>query len=206
MALEKAVLLNTATREVLPVQFNPEEYSLDAGNNFAEFPITGLPAPPVQYVRGTGRTLRIELFFDSSADRSDVRVQTRRVTGLLDQDARLGAPPPLVFSWGGFDFACVLEKVGQRYTHFRSDGTPLRAYLSTTFREYAAATVETALGLFAVPATVRNLIGGETLSGIAGEVLGDPGAWRDLAARNGIDNPRTLDNRRSLVVPPAGGR
>src|SRR5262249_36132596 len=101
MALEKAVILNTATRGGIPVQFNPEEYSLDAGNSFAEFGIVGLPVPPVQYLRGAGRTLRIELFFDSSGDLSDVRVQTHRVTGLLDKDARLGAPPPLVFSWGG---------------------------------------------------------------------------------------------------------
>lgn len=206
MALEKAIILNAVTREVIPVQFNPEEYSLDAGNNFAEFAIVGLPTPPVQYIRGTGRNLRIELFFDSSGDLSDVRNQTRRVTSLLDKNPRLGAPPSLVFSWGGFDFTCVLEKVGQRYTHFRPDGTPMRAYLSTTFREYVAPTVDVGVGLAAVADAVRSLVGGETLSGIAGEVLGNPGAWRDLAAQNGIDNPRTLDGRGSLVVPPAGAR
>ena len=36
MGLEKATLMNTQTREVIPVQFNPEEYALDAGNSFAE--------------------------------------------------------------------------------------------------------------------------------------------------------------------------
>src|SRR5262249_49017556 len=112
MALEKAVLVNTATREVIRVQFNPEEYALDAGNNFAEFALGGRPTPPIQYVRGSGRSLRIELLFDSSGSLGDVRDLTRRVTGLLDKDPRRGAPPPLVFSWGRFDFACVLEKVG----------------------------------------------------------------------------------------------
>src|SRR5262245_22856253 len=146
MPLEKAVILNTVTRAILPVQFNPEEYSLDAGNSFAEFAIAGLPAPPVQYVRGTGRMLKVELFFDTCDDLTDVRLQSRRVTSLLDKDPQTQAPPPLVFSWGGFDFPCVLEKVGQRYTHFRPDGTPLRAYLSTTFREYAVATVEVQTG------------------------------------------------------------
>src|SRR6516165_6858407 len=148
MRLEKAVLLNTATRAVLRVQFNPEEYNLDEGNSFGEFPVVGLPSPPLQYVRGTGRSLRVELFFDTSDDQSDVRDQTRKVTGLLDKDPQLHAPPPLVFSWGGFDFPCVLEKVGQRYTHFRPDGVPLRAYLSTSFREYVTATVQTQAGLF----------------------------------------------------------
>jgi hypothetical protein len=206
MALEKAVLVNTATREVIRVQFNPEEYALDAGNNFAEFAVVGLPTPPIQYVRGSGRSLRIELLFDSSGSLGDVRDLTRRVTGLLDKDPRRGAPPPLVFSWGRFDFACVLEKVGQRFTHFRADGVPLRAYLSTTFREFAAATVDVQSGLFGLPPTVMNLVGGETLSGIAGDVLGDPAAWRALAAQNGITNPRTLDGRRDLVVPPPAPR
>ena len=34
----------------------------------------------------------------------------------------------------------------------------------------------------------------------------DPGAWRELAAQNGIANPRTLDGRRDLVVPPTNRR
>ena len=203
MRLEKAVLLNTVTRAVLRVQFNPEEYSLDAGNSFAEFPVVGLPSPPLQYVRGTGRSLRVELFFDTTDDQSDVSVQTSRITGLLDKDPQLHAPPPLLFSWGGFDFACVLEKVGQRYTHFRPDGTPLRAYLTASFREYVTATVQTEVGLFVLPPTVVNLVGGETLSQVAGQTVGDPGAWRTLADLNNIDNPRKLDGRQSLNAPSA---
>ena len=86
MGLERAALVHLRTRQVIPVGFNPEEYTVEGGSQFAEFAIAGLPVPPVQYVRGTGRTLRVELFFDTTADWSDVRRQSGRVTALSEPD------------------------------------------------------------------------------------------------------------------------
>jgi hypothetical protein len=62
MALEKAIVTNTQTGEQIPVLFNPAEYSLDLGNTFAEIGIPGLRVPPIQYVRGNSRSLKLELF------------------------------------------------------------------------------------------------------------------------------------------------
>src|SRR5690349_5582733 len=125
MALEKAVITNTQTGEQIRVMFNPAEYSLDLGNTFAEIGIPGLRTPPIQYVRGNGRSLKMELFFDTCETRGDVRQETRRVTALLESDPILRAPPILLFSWGGLNFRCVLESVGQRFTMFLEDGTPV---------------------------------------------------------------------------------
>jgi len=58
IAFEKATITNTQTGERIPVMFNPEEYSLDLANTFAEIGIPGLSAPPIQYVRGNLRHLK----------------------------------------------------------------------------------------------------------------------------------------------------
>ena len=97
----------TISGEQLEVMFNPEEYSLDLGNTFAEIAIPGLKTPPIQYVRGNIRTLQMELFFDTYEEKRDVRRETRRITSLLDKDPATKAPPLLLFSWGGLNFKSV---------------------------------------------------------------------------------------------------
>ena len=207
MALEKATLTNLNTNDRIAVMFNPEEYSLDLGNTFAEVGIPGLRTSPIQYVRGNLRTLKMELFFDTYEVRDgDVRSATGQITTLLDNDPRTQAPPILLFSWGGLNFRCVLESVAQRFTMFRDDGTPVRATLNVSFKEYAPVDVEIRQGIFIGPPTVRTIIQGDTISKIAGEVLGDPGAWKRIAALNDIDNPRVLEAGMKLILPGPASR
>jgi len=206
MALEKATITNLNTAETIRVMFNPDEYSFDLGNSFAEVGIPGLPASPIQYVRGNLRTLKMELFFDSYEQQGgDVRAATGPITGLLDNDPKTQAPPILLFSWGGLNFRCVLESVAQRFTMFRDDGTPVRATLTVSFKEYEPVDVEIRQGLFIGPPAVQTIIEGDTLSKIAGQVLGDPGAWKEIARTNDIDNPRELPAGLKVVLPAAPG-
>jgi len=59
----------------------------------------------------------------------------------------------------------------------------------------------------AIEPVVRKVVEGESLSKIAGELLGDPGAWRKIADLNNIDNPLKLEPGLSLLIPrlPHGG-
>lgn len=202
MGLEKATITNLQTNDRVSVMFNPEEYSLDLGNAFAEIAIPGLRTPPIQYVRGNIRNLKMELFFDTFEKKSDVRNEIRKISSLLEKDKKTQAPPILLFSWGHFNFKCVLESAGQRFIMFLQDGTPVRAKLSVSFKEYESIDIEIKSGLFVGPPTVRNILEGENLSAIAGEVLGDPGAWREIAKLNNIDNPRKLVPGMTLILPP----
>ncbi|MBD1903817.1 LysM peptidoglycan-binding domain-containing protein [Trichocoleus sp. DQ-A3] len=202
MALEKATITNLETGNRIPVMFNPEEYSLDLANTFAEIGIPGLKTPPIQYVRGNIRSLKMELLFDTFEKRRDVRNQTQQITSLLDNNPAKQAPPILLFSWGGFNFKCVLESVGQRFTMFREDGTPVRATLSVSFKEYQPVEIEIRKGLFIGPPTIRNIVEGETVSKLAGKFLGNPEAWREIAKLNNIDNPLKLIPGSQVVIPP----
>jgi hypothetical protein len=206
MSLEKATITRLRTNEQISVMFNPAEYTFDLANNFAEIAIPGLRTPPVQYVRGNARTLKMELFFDSFEAHADVRAATQQITALLDPDGPTQAPPILLFTWGGFSLQCILETVSQRFTMFADDGTPVRATLNVSFKEYERVEVEIRGGLFLGPPTVYNVASGETASKVAEVVLGDPAAWRRIADANDIDNPRTLVPGANLVVPPKASK
>jgi nucleoid-associated protein YgaU len=77
----------------------------------------------------------------------------------------------------------------------------VRARLTVAFKEFARLEVQIERGFFVGPPTVRNIVEGETLSKLAHEYLGDPGAWRDIAEANGIDDPINLLPGLRIVIP-----
>lgn len=203
--VNRALIIDTRTGDRVPVMFNPEEYALEQGNEIAEIGVPGLATSPVQYVRGRARMLRMELFYDTYEDGTDVRAYTRRVVGLLDPDPRTHTPPVLMFLMGGFSFECVLVEANQHVTMFLADGTPVRARLTVRFQEYVRLEVETRSGFFAGPPTLHQVTQRDTLPDLAASYLGDARRWREIAEANRIDDPLRLTLGAALVVPPTGG-
>jgi nucleoid-associated protein YgaU len=190
-------------------RFNPTQYTLDASNQLAEIGVPGLRAPVLQFVRGGGRTLSLDLFFDAYEQvdpDGDVTDATEAIYTLLSPAAETGAPPVCVFAWSSRRLQCVLERVSGRFTLFRADGAPVRATLSVTLREYvdAAVVVRRESAVSGGPGGTRVVQQGDTLSAIAQQVYGDAGRWREIATANGIANPRRLQPGTVLVIPPGG--
>lgn len=207
--LEKAIISNTNTGERIDVQFNPEEYTLNRDINYAQAAIPGLSAPLLQFAHGNMRTLEMELLLDTyeahpgNAAGADVREKVRAITGLMDIDPSTHAPPVLLFTWASLSFTCVLARASQKFIMFRPDGVPVRARVQVTFNEFRNADLEAKeVKRETADYTRRHLVAqAETLSGIAGRTYEDPTAWRAIAVRNGIDDPRRLHIGRSLLVP-----
>lgn len=187
--------------EAIRVLFNPNEYRLERSNQFAEVAIPGLQSPPIQFVRGAARTLSMQLFFDTYESGEDVRVYTGKIVALLDVAPELHAPPIVLFNWGQLTFVGVLERASQRFTLFHSDGVPARATVDVTIKECAQEGQQAGLLRSADFVKTHVLHQGETLSGIAGRVYGDPALWRRIAEANRIDDPFDLQPGRVLVVP-----
>lgn len=203
MKLEKATIQKIigGNGDTFQVLFNPNEYRLSAGNQFSEVAIPGLPAPPIQFVRGNARTLSMQLFFDTYEQGSDVREHTGKVIGLMDFDPELHAPPVCLFTWGDLNFLGVLERAEQRFTLFYSNGKPARATIDVTFKEFADRDRQAGKNRsanFDKRYVVRR---GDTLSGIAGSIYGDPGNWRPIAEANGLDDPLSLVSGQVLTIP-----
>lgn len=213
--LEKARVTNTVTQEVAEVLFNPEEYTLNRSNNFAQIGAPGRAAPLLQFVQGEMKTLQMELFFDTYEKNEfgnqvinpaydDVRTLTNKFIHLMDINPTTHAPPVLLFSWGSLHFLCVLATATQRFTMFRSDGAPVRAKLQVTFNEYRNTDLEgKELKTETADYTKIHVVAqGETLAGIANRAYDDPGLWRPIALYNRLSDPRALQPGQKLNIPP----
>jgi len=213
MELEKAEIINTDTNERIQVLFNPEEYTLNQTNNFANVAIPGMRAPILQFVHGNMRTLNMELLFDTfekhtkgariiNNEGSDVRELTNKVTDLLKINPQTHAPPILLFTWGGFSFTCVLASANQRFIMFRGDGIPVRARITVTFNEYvdadALARDPRQTADFTKVHTVKQ---GETLSKIAELYYENAELWRPIAIANDIHNPKDIAGNQRIQIP-----
>jgi hypothetical protein len=204
MSFAKARITVEYSGAAFDVMFNPEEYTLSQDNNFASQAVPGLSSPLLQFVNGNLRSLDMELFFDTYEQQRDVREETQKLLALMAIDAELHAPPILVVSWASLQFRCVLVKASQKYVLFLPDGRPVRARISVSFNEFVDPTAEAQ----AIKRQTSNFsklhvaVLGETLSDIAGRYYDDPTNWRPIAIENGIDDPRSLAEGRSLLIPP----
>ena len=195
---------------VIPVQFNPTEYSLNKSAQIAEIAIPGIDSPILQFIRGQNEKLTLDLFFDTTEAGMgeaavDVRILTHPIYQLVKIQPKTHAPPRIQFVWGpGLSFKAIVESVQQKFELFNPLGIPLRATLSVTFREYKTLEEQIAeMNLQSSDHTKRRLVQrGDTLTRIAAEEYSDPRQWRRIAEHNNITNPRRLVPGTVIGIPP----
>lgn len=211
-SLNKLSIKNLDNGEEFKVLFNPTEYTFEDASKWQEQE-GNRRRPELQYTGGERKRLAMELFYDTYEAKEDVRLYTGKLQQLLvvtTDGGNNGKRPPLVeLSWGqaqsnvGFPFKCVLESLKQQFTLFTSDGMPVRAKVSVSFKEYELPKDEQQKEprRSSYPAQTYTVREGDTLSGIAAAVWNDPAKWRRLAEVNEIPNPRLLEPGQSLIVP-----
>jgi len=192
------------TDDVVSVLFNPTEYSLSKRIEYGDQRVTGMATPVTQFVSGEAEILSMELFFDTSEERTDVRDHTREIRNLLEVDGELHAPPLCRFVWGTLDFKAVLESADTQFTMFLPEGIPVRARMDVTFREHKTPEEQATerKRKSADKTTVRRVTAGDSLWSIAAEEYDDSGEWRRIADANDVENPRELAGGTELVIPP----
>lgn len=197
---------------VIPVQFNPPEYTIGKAAQIAEIAIPGIDAPILQFVRGQTRTLALELFFDTTRLGStatkvvDVRLLTDPIALLGRIQPRTHAPPRITFIWGlGLSFRAIVDNVQQKFTLFNPAGIPVRATLTVGFKEYK--TLEEQLKELNLQSAdhskLRVVRERDTLARIAFEEYGDAAMWRLIADHNRhlLTDLRRLQPGMQLAIP-----
>lgn len=196
--------------EHMQVLFNPSEYSIESSNNFTWETIPGLTMPIGQFKSGNSSTLSMELFFDTyeifngqGRNPEDVRAYTSKITGLLEVESDLHAPPVCKFVWGSLEFVGIIEKVSQKFTMFLETGIPVRAKLSVTFKSWKSKKDQVKdKPQHSADRTKHQMLNqGEQLWMVAAQQYDDPTRWREIAKANGIDNPRVPPTGTRIVVP-----
>jgi nucleoid-associated protein YgaU len=203
--------------KVIGVLFNPTEYSFERTNSYKATAVPGLGSPLLQFVNGEADTLSMELFLDDYTDpKGPTSLQqkendplAKRLTDLsklllIDRD--LHAPPPVRFNWGPMEFFAVIEKLGRKVTMFHPDGSPARATLSVSFKEYRTLRqqLEDPRRESADKSKRRVVVGRERLWFIAAREYDDPSEWIRIAAANDLDDPRDIAPGDWLLLPPIG--
>jgi hypothetical protein len=211
--------LETVEGEKLTVKFkfNPKEYTVSKSNTWNTADANrGSDTPPLHFGGGQPKQLKVQLFFDTYVEGTDVRPEyTEKLFKMMEINAKLpegstnkttGSPPKLKFSWGTvWSFFCYLESLSVQYTLFLADGTPVRATADLGLKQ--------AVDEKAQPGT-NPTSGGEggehvwqvqpqdRLDLIAFHEYGDAKRWRVIAEANGISNPLKIKPGQRLIIPP----
>jgi nucleoid-associated protein YgaU len=171
-------------------------------------------APDLSYLGTDDGELTVDILLhaDGEAAGRDVRAATDDLLALLDPTVALTGraqrrPPTVQFVWGAFSsFVAVCHSVDVTTALFDADGTPLRAVVKLSLRQFAAE-----IGHGPAPpqnpttratATRRShtVVPGDSLQSIAYAQLGDPQRWREVAELNRIDDPTRLRPGQQLIV------
>ena len=204
MALEKAVIVNLDTNDEIEVLFNPKEYIIEKRTPWKEQVTAGLDSPPVEFTIGERKRLSMELFFDTSEEKTDIREHTDLIDELMLVNSDTHRPPLLMFTWGNLRFKCVLEDMVQRFTMFMNDGTPVRAIIKVMFKEYATAEEQIENKPRHSSDHTKQMVmrEGDTLASISAREYEDPGKWREIADANDIEDPMHVKPGTVVKLPP----
>jgi len=211
VGLEKAtidVLDGSKAGNKITVLFNPSEYSIERANTFKANAIPGLSGPLLHFINGEADVLSMELFLDDFTDRlpsgKSVKDRLDEIANLLEIDGDLHAPPHVRFVWGKLTFKAILEKLSRKITLFQPDGTPARATLNVSFKEYKTLPelVNEPRRQSSDKTKRRVIVGSDTLWLVAAREYGDPAEWRRIADYNDLDDPRDIQAGDTVTVPP----
>lgn len=189
----------------IEVMFNPKEYTITKATPWKHHDIQGLDAPTLEFTSGEPYRCQFELFFDRYEEGKSVREITDQIEKLTLVNGELHRPPVALLTWGtGLSFKCILESFSLRFTLFLEDGTPVRAVMNTTWKEFSPPDAQLqGTPRHSADHTKRRIVKqGDTLSWIAGKEYDDPAKWRMIADANGIDDPLNLAPGTELIIPP----
>jgi hypothetical protein len=199
-------------KEAILALFNPNELSLNRSVGWQSQKAAQRDTPELQFTTSEPRSLTINLLFDTydtpELPKADVRQKyTDKVVALttVEKHGDKHRPPVCRLEWGNFGqvFQGVLEKLDQKFTMFMGDGTPVRATVTCTFKEWRTNSEDQKRGnrKSSDITKMKILRRGDTLSSIAAEEYLDPAKWRPIALANGIEDPLRVTPGRALVVP-----
>jgi hypothetical protein len=200
--IQKLDQSGAASGPIISAQFNPTTMQYTINNSAAQGSGRGRSRAVDE---STGK-LTMDLIYDTTHSGDDVRNETQKIALLMKPEGRRGTPIVEV-TWGNFKFKGALDQYRETLDFFSSEGMPLRASLSLGFSTVTEQNrtpdkvFEFASNRTGAPDTTSFQATSEaftyevpTFQGMstteAASAMGNPGAGNDLAAQNGIEDPR----------------
>ncbi len=201
--VSKATIIDLdRSSEKIEVMFNPEDYEIITSALYSE------KDNNLQYNRSELEDFTVSLFFDSYVEGTDIRDQTSKIAKLAIPTVagtNTKRPPICMFSWGGFSYRGLVNKIQQKFTLFLPSGIPVRAELQVTFTSWLTDKDESAYSGKEACVKYWDVKAGDRLDLIANQALNNPSHWRLIADQNRIINPLTFpqeaDIGKRLIIP-----
>ncbi|WCB93493.1 hypothetical protein DSM104299_02206 [Baekduia alba] len=212
----RAYLLKEGGKRIM-CWFNPSTLSLTRASNWSAGQTTTQATPDLAYAGGAAETLQLNLLLhadDSMKGRSgaQVRAGIDTIFSLLDPSVEVPKrtqkrPPTVQFVWGQYvSFVAVAQSVAVTQELFDPDGTPLRATIAVTLKQFRPdpgqgpspgqnPTTRATKGRRS-----HTIAPGDSLASIAWHHFRDPTRWKEIAEANAIDDPTRLTPGDQLLI------
>lgn len=113
-------------------------------------------------------------------------------------------PPFVKLTWAGETFRCRLQSLNITYKLFQPDGTPLRAAIKCSFKEYIPNNENAAVTLATSPdlTHIRTVKDGDSLPLMCHNIYGNESLYLQVASVNNLVDFRNLKAGQQLFFPP----
>lgn len=213
---EKLSILSFISSETLQIgvpvfmyeaMFNPETFSIDTQINYCTEESPGSTSSPAKFRNIQPSTFSLDFLIDgtgASGDKREVLKDITKFKACVGYFGKIHRPSYLVISWGLFVYHCVLTSYSINYKLFRQNGTPLRAVISASFKEFRPKQLEALINLKSSPDLTHyhQIKEGDKLFMISQDTYESPQYNVQLAEFNDLDTIRKIKRGNNLVMPP----
>jgi len=188
------------------VQYNPKELKFTRAINWQKLDKVGSEKVPMEFQAGEPNALTMELFFDTTVEDAVTDVRTMWIDGLLQWttpevgpsgNRKKDRPYAVTFTWKDFTMKGVIDKLDVTYLMFAADGTPVRAKVALSMKEWndeyswagtkgKANTLDELTGVTTQTLQIVVTAPGDTAASVASANDVDV---RDVCEANNIDDP-----------------
>lgn len=210
--LDKALLAQPAG--TFTAYFNPESYSVSYGIEYADEKAANATGNQANFKNTVANTYSFELVVDGTGlggitpANPVILPVKQRVDNFLavvyDYNGEAHRPHYLKLVWGNLTAKVVLESLDITYNLFAPNGSPLRARLSTSFRDVVSYEMMEAKKRDNSPDLTHTRIirKGDTLPNLCKQIYGDAGLYQEVAEANELSNFRKLLPGSTIFFPP----
>jgi Contractile injection system tube protein len=200
--------------QTINFKFNPQQYSVSKDGNWKDHAsMAAVAAGPRQWLGTNPKTLSLELLLDESDNPGTSVTKDAELlfsccsvsmeSLLTSFIGQAPSAPFVLFGWGSSEpMVATVSSVNVTYTMFHPDGTPYRAKVNISLKEYGTKTPGQNPTSGSTTRTRTCVVtAGDSLPLIAYREYRRPGYWRAIAEVNDIEDPLRIPIGTTLLLP-----
>ena len=198
--------------ETFTALLNPENYSQKYQVKYAEEQSSGTSGMHLKFDKIEPQTMEFEFIFDQTGALAGTEPSENGVEDnieafkslTLGYDGNIHRTRYLKLVWGTLLFKCCLENLDVTYKLFKPDGTPLRATVKASFKEFKEDERRVAEENSNSPdlTHLRTVNAGDHLPLMVHRIYGDKKYYMQVARFNELTSFRNLEEDQSVTLPP----